>query len=38
MARDRERLQAIRAGERVRPPATLDVDININGNGVIDPE
>jgi predicted secreted protein len=33
-----QRLQAMRAGERVPPPAAVDVDVNINGNGVINPE
>jgi hypothetical protein len=29
-----QRLQAARAGERVPPPAAIDVDVSINGNGV----
>jgi hypothetical protein len=33
-----QRLQAIRAGERVQAPAAVDVDVNINGNGVINPK
>jgi hypothetical protein len=33
-----QRLQAIRAGERVPAPAAVDVDVSINGNGVINPE
>ena len=33
-----QRLQAIRAGERVPAPAAVDVDVNINGNGVVTPE
>ena len=33
-----QRLQAIRAGERVPAPAAVDVDVNINGNGVVNPE
>lgn len=30
-----QRLQAIRAGERVPAPAAVDVDVNINGNGLL---
>jgi hypothetical protein len=33
-----QRLQAIRAGERVPVPAAVDVDVNINRNGVVNPE
>jgi hypothetical protein len=33
-----QRLQAIRAGERVQAPAALDVDVSINGNGPVGPE
>jgi hypothetical protein len=33
-----QRLQAIRAGERVPAPAAVDVDVSINGNGVVNPE
>ena len=33
-----QRLQAIRAGERVPAPAAVDVDVNINGNGAVNPE
>jgi hypothetical protein len=33
-----QRFQAIRAGERVSAPVALDVDVNINGNGVVNPE
>ena len=33
-----QRLQAIRAGERVPPPAAVDVDVNINGNGLVNPK
>jgi hypothetical protein len=33
-----QRLQAIRAGERVPAPAAVDVDVSINGNGTVNPE
>jgi hypothetical protein len=33
-----QRLQAIRAGERVPAPAAVDVDVSINGNGVVNLE
>jgi hypothetical protein len=33
-----QRLQAIRAGELVAAPAVVDVDVNINGNGLVNPE
>ncbi len=33
-----QRLQAIRAGERVPAPAAVDVDLSINGNGAVNPE
>ena len=33
-----QRLQAMRAGERVPIPVAVDVDVNINGNGVVNPE
>jgi hypothetical protein len=33
-----QRLQAMRAGERVPAPAALDVDITINGNEAGNPE
>ena len=33
-----QRLQAIRAGERVPAPAVVDVDVSINGKGAVDPE
>ena len=33
-----QRLQAIRAGERVPAPAAVDVDVSINGNGLVNPE
>ena len=33
-----QRLQAMRAGERVPAPAAVDVDVNINGNGTVNPE
>jgi hypothetical protein len=33
-----QRLQAIRAGELVVAPAVVDVDVNINGNGAVNPE
>jgi hypothetical protein len=32
-----QRLQAIRAGERVPAPTAVDVDVSINGNGAISP-
>ena len=33
-----QRLQAVRAGERVPAPAAVDVDVSINGNGLVNPE
>jgi hypothetical protein len=33
-----QRLQAIRAGERVPAPAAVDVDVSINGNGLVNLE
>jgi hypothetical protein len=33
-----QRLQAIRAGERVPAPAAVDVEVSINGNGAVNPE
>ena len=33
-----QRLQAIRAGERVPAPAAVDVDVSINANGAVNPE
>ena len=33
-----QRLQAIRAGERVPAPAAVDVDVSISGSGVVDSE
>ena len=33
-----QRLQALRAGERVPAPAAVDVDVNINGYGVVNPK
>jgi hypothetical protein len=38
MLHELQRLQAIRAGERVPAPAAMDVDVSINGNGAVDPE
>ena len=33
-----QRLQAIRAGERIPTPAAVDVEVSINGNGAVNPE
>ena len=38
MLHELQRLQAIRAGERVPTPAVVDVDVSINGDGPGDPK
>jgi len=35
---DLQRLQAIRAGEQVEPPAVVDIDLNINQDGAPNPD